>query len=81
MPGRDLQALAARSRSRGTQRVGHVADRDHDRDRHAALARRAVRGAHGRVGRELEIGVRQHDHVVLRAAERLHALAGRVPVS
>ena len=28
------------------------------------------------VGREVEVGVGQHDHVVLRAAERLHALAG-----
>ena len=39
-------------------------------------------GAHGGVGGGLEVGVGQHDHVVLGAAERLHALAvPRWPVS
>ena len=37
----------------------------------------AVGGAHQRVGRLVEIGVRHHDHVVLGAAQRLHAFAGR----
>ena len=66
------------------QRVADVADRDRDRDRHAALAGRAVGRAHQRVGRLVEIGVGHHHHVVLGAAQRLHALAvlrgGRVDV-
>ena len=53
------------------ERVGDVADRDDHRDRHAALARRAVAGGDGRVGGHVDVGVGQHDHVVLRAAERL----------
>ena len=57
------------------QRIAGRADGDHGGDRHAALARRAVGGADQRVGGELEVGVGQHDRVVLRAAERLHALA------
>ena len=61
-----------------------VADEDRHRNRHAALAGGAVGGAHERVGGHLGIGV-GHDHrVVLRAAQRLHALAvrgaGRVDV-
>ena len=55
--------------------VARVADRDDLRDRHAALAGRAVGGAHGRVGGHVDVGVREDDHVVLRPAERLHALA------
>ena len=47
-----------------------------DRDRHAALARGAEAGVHGGVGDQIQIGVGQHEHVVLRAAEGLHALAG-----
>ena len=59
----------------GDERIRGGADRDDRRDRHAALARRPVAGAHQRVGGEVEIGI-GHDHgVVLRAAERLHALA------
>jgi hypothetical protein len=61
--------------------VGDVADRDDDRDRHAALAGRAVAGADRGVGGHVEVGVGQHDHVVLRAAERLHRLPCAVPVS
>ena len=62
----------------GDELVADVADRDDGRDRHAALAGRAEAGVDGGVGREIEVGVGQHDHVVLRAAERLHALAGTV---
>ena len=57
------------------QRVGGVADRDGDRDRHAALAGRAVARGGQVVGGEVEVGVGQHDGVVLGAAQRLHALA------
>jgi hypothetical protein len=60
---------------RADELVAGVADGDDDRDRHAALAGRAVAGAHGGVGRHVDVGVGQDDHVVLGAAERLHALA------
>ena len=50
-------------------------DRDHDRDRHAALTRRAVPGRDGGVGGGVDVGVGEHDHVVLRTTERLHPLA------
>ena len=52
-----------------------VADRDDLGDRHAALAGRAVRGADRRIGGHVDVGVGEDDHVVLRPAERLHALA------
>src|SRR5207244_3695736 len=57
------------------ERVGHAADGDDDRDRHAPLAGRAVRGADCRVGRHPDVRVGQDDHVVLRPAQRLDALA------
>src|SRR4029079_14735787 len=50
-------------------------DGDYLRDRHATLAGRAVGGADGRVGGQVDVRVGQDDHVVLRPAERLHALA------
>ena len=55
--------------------VGDGAHRHDDRDGHAALAGRAVGGGDGSVGRGIDVGVGQHDHVVLRTAERLHPLA------
>ena len=55
--------------------VGGIADGDEDGDGHAALARRAVASGDRRVGRHLDVRVEEHDHVVLRAAERLDALA------
>ena len=51
-----------------------------DRDRHAALAGRAEASVDRRVGGEVEVGVGQHDHVVLRPPEGLDALARGVPV-
>jgi hypothetical protein len=57
--------------------VGDAPDRDNGGDRHAALARGAVPGVHGRVGGQVQVGVGQHDHVVLRAAQGLHPLAVR----
>ncbi len=67
--------------------VGDLADqlvvdrvgREQDADRHAPLAGRTVRGADGRVGGHVEVGVGEHEHVVLGAAEGLHALAVRRP--
>src|SRR5690606_14449337 len=57
------------------QFVADGADR-HDRgDRHAALAGRAVGGGDRGVGGRVQVGVREHQHVVLGAAEGLHALA------
>ena len=70
----DLELAHALAHPR-QQAIGDVADGDEDRDRHAALAGRAVGGADRRIGREIQVGVGQDDHVVLRAAERLHALA------
>ena len=73
----DLQRPHLR-RQRLDQRFGRLlADRDGDRDRHAALAGRAVARAHQRVGRLVHVGVGHDDHVVLGAAERLHALTRR----
>jgi hypothetical protein len=51
-------------------------DRDGGRDRHAALAGRAEGRRDEVVGGEVEVGVGQHDRVVLGAAEGLHPLAG-----
>ncbi len=59
------------------QRIGRVAHRNGHRDRHAALAGRAIGRADQRARRILGVGVGHHDHVVLRAAQRLHALAVR----
>ena len=52
-------------------------DRENDTDRHAPLARGSEPGVHGRVRDQVEVGIRKHQHVVLRPAERLHPLAGR----
>ncbi len=69
---------ADRGRERLDQPVGRLlADRHRDRDRHAALAGRAVARAHQRVDGLVHVGVRHDDHVVLGAAQRLHALARR----
>ncbi len=57
------------------QFVGDRLAGEHDRDGHASLAGRTVRGADRGVGRHVEIGVGQHQHVVLRPAECLHTLA------
>jgi hypothetical protein len=74
--GADLERLDARLEL-GDQRIaGLVADGHGHRDRHAALAGRAVAGAHQRVGGLVHVGIGHDDHVVLGAAQRLHALAG-----
>ena len=61
---------------RRDQPVARIADGDGDRDRHAALAGGAVGRARERVRDGRGIRIRHDDHVVLGAAERLHALAG-----
>ena len=70
-----IASLPIRAASLLDERVADVADCDRDGDRHAALAGRAVAGADQRVGGLVEIRVGHHDEMVLRAAERLHALA------
>ena len=61
--------------NRGDQRVGDVSDCHRDRDGHAAFAGRTVRRGDGSVRRRVDVGVRQHNHVVLGAAECLDALS------
>jgi hypothetical protein len=70
----DLQRLRALGQL-GHDLVGHVADQHRDADRHAALAGRAVGRADQRIDGLVDVRRRHHDHVVLRAAQRLHALA------
>ena len=65
----------------GDQRSATRADGDDHRDGHAALARRAVAGGDGRVGRGGDVGVGQHDHVVLGPAERLARACRGAPPS
>ena len=73
--GADLDLLDL-GLQRFDQRVARlVAHRDRHRDRHAALAGGAIGGAHQRIRGHVEIGVGQHDGVVLGAAERLHPFA------
>ena len=59
------------------QLVGDVAHRDHGGDGHAALAGGAEAGVDGLVRGQVEVGVRQHQHMVLRATECLHSPAVR----
>ncbi len=65
-------------------RGGFVADGDGNGERHAALARGAVRRAHQVFRGAVHVGVGQDDGVVLGAAHRLDALgvrsAGRIDV-
>ena len=56
---------------------GGLADGHRDRDRHAALAGRAVAGADQRIDRLVHVGIRHDDGVVLGAAKTLRALAVR----
>ena len=83
VPGPTL-TFGSRSLIAADERIGRVADGDDHRHGHAALAGRAVGRADRRVRGHVDVRVRQDDHVVLRAAERLHALpvrgAGRVDV-
>ena len=59
------------------QPVGRgLADGHRDRDRHAALAGRAVARADQRIDGLVHVGIRHDDGVVLGAAKALRALAG-----
>ncbi|MNG96359.1 hypothetical protein D3C79_554220 [compost metagenome] len=58
------------------QRIGGgIADHQSHRDRHAALAGRAVGRSHQGGDRLIEIRIRHHQHVVLGTAQGLHPLA------
>ena len=75
------QADRARSSIFSTSVSPISPDGQHRRDRHAALPGRPEAGVHGLVGGQIQIGIGQHQHVVLRPAERLHPLAVRGAVS
>ena len=70
-----VRSLPIRSLIRGDEVVGDRVDRDQRGDGHAALAGRPEAGVDRGVGGQVEVGVGQHEHVVLGAAERLHPLA------
>ena len=80
----DLEVLNARDQLFNQNVGGLLADRHRHRDRHAAFAGRAVAGADQGIDRLIHVGIRHHDHVVLGAAETLHAFpvgaAGRIDV-
>ena len=73
---RRRRAAPRSPRERRHQPVVRLADRDDDRARHAALAGRAEGRADDAVDGLVDHRVGHDDHVVLGAAERLHALAG-----
>ena len=71
----DLQRAHLRRQLLDEPVGGVVTHGQNGRDRHAALAGRAIGRAHGGIDGLVHIGVGHDDHVVLRAAQRLHALA------
>src|SRR5829696_796838 len=73
-PVADPQRFGGRAQ-RADQLLVRLADRDHDRAGHAALARGAERRADDAVDGLVDHRVGHHDHVVLGPAQRLHALA------
>ena len=72
-----LQLLDRRDQLLAKRVGGVVADRHHDRQRHAALARRSEGRAGQVVDHLVEVGIGHDDAVVLGAAEGLHALPVR----
>ena len=73
--GADLQFLDPRDQLLDQPVCGFIAHRHRDRDCHAAFARRAIACTDQRIRRLIHVGIRHDDHVVLRAAKALHALA------
>ena len=59
----------------GNQGIGNRLNGNDHRDCHAALASRAETSVDCRIGNQVEVGVWQHEHVVLRTAEGLNPLA------
>ena len=70
---------ARRARAATSRSAVSSPDRHGDGNGHASFTRRAVGRTHQRVGCLIDIGIRKHQHVVLGAAERLHAFAGLAP--
>ena len=60
----------------GYEFVARRSDCDRNGHRHATLPGGAIGGAHQRIHGIVDIGVGHHHHVVLRPAQRLHALTG-----
>ena len=59
----------------GDEFVRHfVAHYNRDGNRHAALTRRAISRAHQGICRHVQIRIGHNQHVIFRAAQRLHAL-------
>ena len=70
----DLERLGALNKL-GHDLVSHIAHQHGDRNRHAALAGRAIGRADQTVHGLVQVGVGHHHHVVLGAAQGLHAFA------
>eukprot|EP01022_Parablepharisma_sp_SALTPOND_P021543 TRINITY_DN427_c0_g3_i1.p1 TRINITY_DN427_c0_g3~~TRINITY_DN427_c0_g3_i1.p1 ORF type:complete len:877 (-),score=398.28 TRINITY_DN427_c0_g3_i1:14792-17422(-) len=70
----DLQVAGAVGQGRH-QGIAGAAHRHRHRDRHAALAGRAEGCTHQGIHGQLHVGIGHHHHVVLGAAQGLHALA------
>ena len=73
--GADSQAFDLRNELFDETVCRLLTNRNRNGNSHAALAGRTVTCAHQRVYRLVEIGIRHDDHVVLRTAEALRALA------
>ena len=73
--GRAHRDAAGGRGQRRQQLVGGAADGDRGRAGHAALARAPEGRIHQAGDRVAEVGIGQHEHVVLGPAGRLHALA------
>ena len=59
------------------QLIRNFTHRHRDRNRHAALACRAIRRARERIDHSVHIRIGHHQHVVFRPAQRLHTFAMR----
>src|SRR5699024_11860342 len=59
----------------GDELISNRVNRQHGRYSHAALTSSAVTSVDSLVSNQVQVSIRQHQHVVIRATERLHALA------
>ena len=75
VPRADAQVLHHRLEFRDQGIRGRIAHAHGHRNRHAALARGPVAGAQQSVRGLVQVRIGHHHHVVLGAAQRLHALA------
>jgi hypothetical protein len=77
----NLQVLHARDELVEQDVAGFGPHGHRHRYGHAAFTGRAVAGANEGIDGLIHVGVGHHDHVVLGAAEALHALAGGTPAA